>query len=199
MKKLLFLLLAMPVFADTGWLFQPLYTQGQNNPSQTVTAGHVGTLYFNNSQSPSQVYIKTDDYPSTNWVPITNYATPYMVTCTANSATATNIVSCLPAASVAAGQVALVQGIHAQVNGSTNWNSTATSCTLQDSTNAVPFISITGLSANVYYSGTSTNATRSPAYYLGQGATPGAGLNLTCSANGTGSPLVMTVFGVIQN
>lgn len=189
-------ILSTNCFADSGWLFQPLYTQGTNDPTQTSTAGNKGSLYFNNTSS-KQVYIKLDDYPTTNWLPITQYTTPFFVTCTANSATATTVVHCLPTVSVGAAQVSYLSQFHAQVNGSTGWTTT-TSCAVQDTTGAV-FLSITNLSANAYLTPSSPSATRSNAYSLGAGSTPGAGLDLVCSANGSGSPLVVTLFGVIQN
>lgn len=198
MKKILLsLVLSLSCFADTGWLFQPLYSQGSNNPTQTVTAGHVGTLYFNNaSQTPGQAFLKMDDYPSTNWVPIASTVSNYFVTCTANAATATTPVHCLPSSNLIAGQKAYLEGFHAQVNGGTTWVS-GPSCQIQDTTGTA-FVSITSLTANTYFSGSSTNTTRSAPYYLGSGGAATAGLDLVCTANGAGSPLVFTLFGVVK-
>lgn len=194
---LLALLLTANCFADTGWLFQPYYTKGTNNPSQTATAGNQGQLYFNNSSTPNQVFIKTDDFVSTNWVPVTSPSTAFLATCTQTAATATTITHCLPSAQVPTGQHVVLTEFHADVNGATAWSSEP-SCVIQDTT-TLPFITITSLTANAYLTGSSTGTTRSAAYYLGSGAVAGAGLDVVCNANGAGSPLVFTLFGVIKN
>jgi len=119
-------------------------------------------------------------------------------TCTITSAAAATPVNCLSDGSVPATKKAYLLGWHAKVSGATNWATTAT-CTLRD-TSAVSFVvmAVAALTGNAFVGDHSANITQSSAYALNSGGTADKGLEIVCSANGTGSDLVVTIYGVIK-
>lgn len=119
-------------------------------------------------------------------------------TCTITSAAAATPVTCLADAAVGS-KTAYLMGWRAVVNGATAW-ATTTSCSIKDSSGlAVPFIEVpvSLLGGNAYVVD-SAAVTHSAAYSLNQGSTPSRGLVLVCDADGTGSDLVVTMYGSIK-
>lgn len=123
---------------------------------------------------------------------------PFCVTGTLTSAAAATPVVILPDTSIPTGKKVYVTGVRMKVNGATLWATTAT-VKVQD-TSAVDFVTTTvaALTANAYVSETSANVTAENAMALGTGGTATKGLQIKGDANGTGSNLVVTVFGVIK-
>lgn len=210
------MLVTLNVFADTGWLFQPYYTQGTNNPTNTATAGNKGTLYFNTNASPNTVFMKTDDFVSTNWFSLLPAASPaitgtptvnggkatdvyYSRTCQITSAAAATPIHCLLAADIGAAQKPFITGFKAKVNGSTSW-ATTTICTLKDSSAATTFVTIAvaAMTGNAYIVSSTANVTLGNAFALGTGGTVANGVDLACDANGTGSTMVVTIEGFLN-
>jgi hypothetical protein len=124
-------------------------------------------------------------------------------TCTITSAAAATPVPCLADADVPAGKKAYLLGWHAKVNGATSW-ATTTSCYVADSSGAggtgVLFVSmaVAALTGNAFVADHSANVTQATAYATNTGTTAAKGLQLACDANGTGSSLVVTLFGVTK-
>lgn len=119
-------------------------------------------------------------------------------TCTITSAAAATPVTCLSDGSVGT-KTAYLMGWRALVNGGTAWGTT-TSCSIKDSSGlAIPFIEVpvSLLGSNAYVVD-SASVTHSAAYSLNQGSTPSRGLVLVCDADGTGSDLVVTMYGSIK-
>ncbi|TXH42064.1 MAG: hypothetical protein E6Q97_36255 [Desulfurellales bacterium] len=119
-------------------------------------------------------------------------------TCTLTSAAAATPVNCLTDADVPATKRAYLMGWHAKVNGATPWATTA-NCWIQDTggtSNIFVTMAVAALTANAFVSDLSANVTQQSPYSLNQGGTLGLGLEVACNANGTGSNLVVTVFGV---
>jgi hypothetical protein len=119
-------------------------------------------------------------------------------TCTITSAAAATPITCLADADVPLTHKAYVAGWHAKVNGATPWATTAT-CSIADS-GSISFVSIAvaALTANAYIVDTTANVTLQNAYTLNTGGGADKGLQVYCNANGTGSDLVVTVYGVIK-
>jgi len=57
---------------------------------------------------------------------------------------------------------------------------------------------VAALTANAYVVDTTANVTLQTAYTLNSGSGADKGLQISCNANGTGSDLVVTVYGVIK-
>lgn len=124
-------------------------------------------------------------------------------TCTITSAAAATPVNCLTDADVPLTKSAHVMGWHAKVNGATAWATTA-SCYLADTSGAggtgVIFVTaaVAALTGNAFVGDHSANITQSAAYARNLGGTADYGLQIACDANGTGSDLVVTIYGVIK-
>lgn len=122
-------------------------------------------------------------------------------TATITSAAAATAVSVVADAEVGTGRIVHVTDVLARVNGTTGWGTTAT-VKLQD-TNGTPVDFVTYAvaaltnQARVYLS--SSNVTNENALSLNTGGTAGKGLQLKGNANGTGSDLVVTVTGYIND
>ncbi len=119
-------------------------------------------------------------------------------TCTITSAAAATPVTCLSDGSVGT-KTAYLMGWRAVVNGATAWGTT-TSCSIKDSSGlAVPFIEVpvSLLGGNAYVVD-SASVNHSAAYSLNVGSTPSRGLVLVCDADGTGSDLVVTMYGSVK-
>lgn len=120
-------------------------------------------------------------------------------TCTITSAAAATPVTCLSDGAVGS-KTAYLMGWRAVVNGATAWATTAT-CSIKDSSGlAVPFVDVpvAALTGNAFVADHTAGLTQSAAYALNQGSTPSRGLVLVCDANGTGSDLVVTMYGSIK-
>lgn len=123
---------------------------------------------------------------------------PFSRTCTITSAAAATPVTCLDDADVPTTAKAYLLGWHAKVNGSTAWATTAT-CTIRDSASTgFAQIAVAALTGNAYVEPTTANVTLLSAYSLNSGGMADLGLQVACNANGTGSDLAVTLFGVIK-
>ena len=125
---------------------------------------------------------------------------PFHVTATLTSAGAGTAVALLADVAVPAGKKAYIAGFVAKVNGATPWATTA-AVAIQD-TNGTPVqffsLAVAGLTANAEVRSGSANVTSGAAFSLGSGGTTAKGLVLKGDANGTGSDLVVTVWGFIK-
>lgn len=138
-------------------------------------------------------------YTTAGWGPAVGER-PFVRTCTLTSATAATAVTCLTDAAVGTGKKAYLAGWHAKVNGATPW-ATVTSCQIKDrAAIAVPYVTlaVAALTANAFLGDHSSNVTQESAYALGTGTTTSKGLQLQCDVNGTGSDLVVTLYGVLK-
>lgn len=119
-------------------------------------------------------------------------------TCTITSAAAATPVTCLADADVPAGKSAYLLGWHVKVNGATAWATTAT-CTIQDSASTgFAQISVAALTGNAFVGDLTANVTVLSAYSLNLGGMVAKGLVTVCNANGTGSDLVVTLYGSVK-
>ena len=119
-------------------------------------------------------------------------------TATLTSATAATPVHLLTDAEVGAGKKAYVSKIYFSVNGATNWATTAT-VTLQDTAGVVgATVLVAGLTGNAMFDEGGAKVTLGEAIADGNGFTAGKGLDIAGNANGTGSDLIVTVFGCIM-
>jgi len=121
-------------------------------------------------------------------------------TCTLTSAAAATPVTCLSDADVPAMKSAYLMGWHAKVNGATAWATTATVSIKDTGGLAVPFVTVAvaALTGNAFVDDGSANVTQNHAYALNQGSTADKGLVVVGDANGTGSSVVLTIYGVIK-
>lgn len=121
-------------------------------------------------------------------------------TATLTSATAATPVHLLTDEEVGSGKKAYVSKIYFSVDGATNW-ATTTTVTLQD-TAGTPMVGATvlvaGLTGDAMIDEGDTNVTLGEAIADGKGFTAGNGLDIVGDANGTGSDLIVTVFGCIM-
>lgn len=121
-------------------------------------------------------------------------------TATLTSAAAATPVHILTAAEVGAGKKAYVSQVFLSVDGAVNWGTTAT-ITLQD-TNSAPVAGATfdasKLLANSMHQLASSDFTLLAPVADGAGFTAAKGLDVVGNANGTGSNLLVTVFGCIM-
>jgi hypothetical protein len=95
---------------------------------------------------------------------------------------------------------AYLMGWHAKVNGATAWATTATVSIKDTSGLSTPFITmaVAALTGNAFVADGSANITQNDAYALNQGSTADKGLVIVGDANGTGSNVVVTIYGVIK-
>ena len=125
---------------------------------------------------------------------------PFMATATLTSATAATPVVVLAAAEVTGTQKAYIHGVFMSVDGGTAWGTTAT-VAIQDSA-AAPVVGCTaavaGLTANAMLMIPSTSITLAAPIADGVGFTAAKGINVAGNANGTGSNLLVTIFGYIK-
>lgn len=121
-------------------------------------------------------------------------------TVTLTSAAAGTAVNILPDARVGAGRKVYLQGYISRVNGATNW-ATTTSIKIQD-TSAVDFITIAvaagTTNGNIRTVPGTASVTLEDSFANGSGGTAAKGLQVKGNANGTGSDMLITVWGVIK-
>lgn len=121
-------------------------------------------------------------------------------TCTLTSAAATTPVTCLADADVPTGKKAYLLGWRAKVNGATAWATTST-VYIADSSGTggtgivYVAIGVAALTGNAFVQDASANVTQQNAYALNTGGTATKGIVIEGDANGTGSNLVVTLFG----
>lgn len=138
-------------------------------------------------------------YTGSGWAPAVGER-PFVRTCTITSAAAASAVTCLTDAQVGSGKKAYLAGWHAKVNGATAWATVAT-CQIKDTAAiAVPMVTlaVAALTGNAFIADHSSDVTQESAYALGSGTTASKGLQLQCDVNGTGSNLVVTLYGVMK-
>lgn len=121
-------------------------------------------------------------------------------TATLTSAAAATPVHLLTDAEVGAGKKVYVSKIYYSVDGETKWATTAT-VTLQDTATSPVVgatVAVAGLTANAMIDEGDTNVTLAEPIADGDGFTTAKGLDIAGNANGTGSDLIVTVFGCIM-
>jgi hypothetical protein len=120
---------------------------------------------------------------------------PFKATATLTSAAGATEVVLLADAKVGAGKKVYLHSIFASVDGATEW-ATATKVQVKDSADVVGAeFAVSGLTANA--SLTIDDATLKEPISKGAGFTAAKGLEIVADANGTGSNLIVTVFGYI--
>lgn len=121
-------------------------------------------------------------------------------TVTLTSAAAATAVNIVPDARVGTGRKAYPMGYVSRVDGATNWATTA-SIKIQD-TSAVDFFTITVNAAttngNIETVPGMSNIAMDDAFAEGAGGTSGKGIQVVGNANGTGSDMKVTVWGIIK-
>ncbi len=116
------------------------------------------------------------------------------------SAAAATPVHLLTDAEVGSGKKAYVSKIYFSVDGDVNW-ATTTKVTLQDTASSPVVgatVAVAGLTANAMIDEGNTNVTLAAPIADGAGFTAAKGLDIVGNANGTGSDLIVTVFGCIM-
>ena len=114
------------------------------------------------------------------------------------SAAATTPVHLLTDAEVGSGNKAYASKIYFSVDGDTKWAATA-NVTLQDTAAVVgATVAVAGLIGNAMIDEGNSNVTLGEAIADGDGFTAGKGLDIVGDAIGTGSDLIVTVFGCIM-
>lgn len=118
--------------------------------------------------------------------------------CTLTSAAAATPVNCLADVDVPDGQSAYLMGFHAKVNGGVLWAVTAT-CVIEDTSgNDFVTLPVAVLAANAFIDPGTALVVAEARYALSTGSADSKGLQISCDANGTGSDLVVTLYGVIK-
>lgn len=138
-------------------------------------------------------------YTASGWVTAVAEQ-PFVRTCTLTSAAATAPVPCLSDAQVPPGKRAYLASWHLKVSGATAWATTAT-CWIRDTagtSNNFVTVAVAALTGNAFVADHSANVTQQSPYALGTGTTADLGLEIACDAAGTGSDLVVTVYGVVK-
>ena len=119
-------------------------------------------------------------------------------TATLTSGAATTPVSLLTDVEVGSGNKAYVSKIYFSVDGGTAWATTA-NVTLQDTEAVVgATVAVAGLTADAMFDEGDTKVALAAPIADGDGFTAGKGLDIAGDANGTGSDLIVTVFGCIM-
>lgn len=176
--------------AQTGY-----YKVGQLN---TAKAG--GVIAFNKFEKAEIVATSVADLQAVVEANAALGGRFFKKTATLTSAAAATPVHLLTDAEVGSGKKAYVSKIYFSVDGGTAW-ATTTNVTLQDTANT-PVVGATvlvaGLTANAMIDEGDTNVTLGEAIADGDGFTAGKGLDIAGNANGTGSDLIVTVFGCIM-
>lgn len=131
----------------------------------------------------------------------TNLPERFFETVTLTSAAAATPVNVMPDARVGPGRKVYLEGGLARVNGTTVWGTTAT-VKVQD-TNGIPVdlitLAVAGLGSQSRLSFINqSNVTLEDAYSKGTGTTVAKGIQVVGDVNGTGSDLIVTVWGWIK-
>lgn len=125
-----------------------------------------------------------------------------MESATLTSAAAATAVNIIPDARVGTGRKFYMTGYISRVNGATNWATTA-NIKIQD-TNGTPvdFITIAvnaaSTNGNIRTVPGNAQVTLENAFANGTGGTAAKGLQIKGDANGTGSDMIITAWGVIK-
>ncbi len=123
---------------------------------------------------------------------------PFVVSGTLTSAAAATAVNLIADSAVPAGRKVYITGYLAKVDGATDW-ATTTSVTIEG-TDGTDFSVLTAsaLDGNELHGPFSDSAAVAAAMSKGTGGTAATGVQVIGNANGTGSDLVVTIFGVIK-
>lgn len=124
----------------------------------------------------------------------------FHVTGTITSAAAATAVTLIADADVPTGKKIYVQGFIAKVDGATVWATTATVKIQDSNSSAVGFVTmaVAALTGNAVVGPHVADITCEDAFSEGTGGTASKGLQLKGNANGTGSDLKVTVWGIIK-
>ena len=187
-------------FNNTSKDFSDTVTVGYYKVGQLNTVKASGVIEFNKFEKAE---IVSSDVSTLEAVVTANAALGgrfFKKTATLTSAAAATPVHLLTAAEVGAGKKAYISKMYFSVDGATAWGTTAT-VTVQD-TAASPVVGATvavaGLTANAMIDEGNTNVTLAAPVADGAGFTTAKGIDIAANANGTGSNLLVTVFGCIM-
>lgn len=185
---------------NTDKSFSDTVTTGYYKVGQLNTAKADGVIAFNKFE---RAEIVSSDVATLEAVVTANAALGgrfFKKTAKLTSAAAATPVHLLTDAEVGAGKKAYVSKVYMSVDGAVNWGTTAT-VTLQDTAGS-PVVGLTaavaGLTANAMIDEGDTNVTLAAPIADGAGFTAAKGLDIAGNANGTGSDLIVTVFGCIM-
>lgn len=185
---------------NTDKSFSDTVTTGYYKVGQLNTAKADGVIAFNKFE---RAEIVSSDVATLEAVVTANAALGgrfFKKTAKLTSAAAATPVHLLTDAEVGAGKKVYASKVFMSVDGAVNWGTTAT-VTLQD-TAASPVVGLTaavaGLTANAMIDEGDTNVTLAAPIADGAGFTAAKGLDIAGNANGTGSDLIVTVFGCIM-
>lgn len=185
---------------NTDKSFSDTVTTGYYKVGQLNTAKAGGVIAFNKFE---RAEIVSSDVATLESVVTANAALGgrfFKKTATLTSAAAATPVHLLTDAEVGAGKKAYVSKVYMSVDGAVNWGTTAT-VTLQDTAGS-PVVGLTaavaGLTANAMIDEGDSNVTLAAPIADGAGFTTAKGLDIAGNANGTGSDLIVTVFGCIM-
>lgn len=183
---------------NTDKSFSDTVTTGYYKVGQLNTAKAGGVIAFNKFE---RAEIVSSDVATLEAVVTANAALGgrfFKKTATLTSAAAATPVHVLTAAEVGAGKKAYVSQVFFSVDGGTNWGTTAT-ISVQD-TAASPVVGCTvatsALTGNAMVQ--LSDATLLAPIADGAGFTTAKGIDIVGDANGTGSNLLVTVFGCIM-
>lgn len=185
---------------NTDKSFSDTVTTGYYKVGQLNTAKAAGVIAFNKFE---RAEIVSSDVATLEAVVTANAALGgrfFKKTATLTSAAAATPVHILTDADVGSGKRAYVSKIYFSVDGGTAWATTA-NVTLRD-TAGTPVVGATvdvaGLIANAMIDEGNTNVTLAAPIANGAGFTAGKGLDIVGDKVGTGSNLIVTVFGCIM-
>jgi len=185
---------------NTDKSFSDAVTVGYYKVGQLNTAKAGGVIAFNKFEKAE---IVASDVATIQAIVEANAALggrSFMKKAVLTSADAATPVHLLTDAEVGAGKKAYVSKVYLSVNGAVDWGTTAT-VTLQDTAGS-PVVGLTaavaGLTGNAMIDEGDTNVTLAAPIADGAGFTAAKGLDIAGNANGTGSDLLVTVFGCIM-
>lgn len=180
--------------------FSDTATTGYYKVGQLTIAKTNGVITFNKFEKAEIVSSSVADLQTIVTANAALGGRFFKKTVTLTSAAAATPVHILTAAEVGAGKKAYVSQVFLSVDGAVNWGTTAT-ITLQD-TAASPVAGATfdasKLVANSMHQLASSDFTLLAPIADGAGFTAAKGLDVVGNANGTGSNLLVTVFGCIM-
>lgn len=185
---------------NTDKSFSDTVTVGYYAVGQLNTAKASGVITFNKYE---KAVIVASDVATLQAIVEANAALGgkfFMKTATLTSAAAATPVHILTDAEVGAGKKAYVSQVFLSVNGAVNWGTTAT-ISIQDTAGSpVPGCTFdaTKLVANSMHQLASSDFTLLAPIADGAGFTTAKGLDIAGNANGTGSDLIVTVFGCVK-
>ncbi|HUM85032.1 MAG TPA: hypothetical protein PLN48_14900, partial [Lachnospiraceae bacterium] len=185
---------------DTDKSFSDKLTVGYYKVGQLKTVKDSGVIVFTKFEKAE---IVATDVATLQAVVVANAALGgrfFKKTAKLTSAAAKTPVHLLTDAEVGSGKKAYVSKIYFSVDGETDWATTAT-VTLQDTATSPVVgatVAVAGLTANAMIDEGNTNVTLAAPIADGAGFTAAKGLDIVGNANGTGSDLIVTVFGCIM-